>query len=277
MDAAALFEANLDVIDRAISCVCRRARMQGADAEDFASAARLALIENDYAILRSFAGRSSFATFVGVIVQRFFADELTKVRGRWHASREAERLGQAGIVLEQLVRRDHRSIDDALPIVRAIDPTLTREQLLEMEARLPPRTARPRQVPLDDTELHAAAPEHAESRAMAMHIDRVSSRTVHAIRDELAAMPVEDRMILRLRFGSSMAINEISVMLRLPQRPLYRRLDALLQRLRRALTAAGIEGRDVADLIGPASREMNFGLDGEGAAVWQGNRHEAGI
>ncbi len=276
MDPSELFEANLDVIDRAISCVCRRARMQGADAEDFASAAKLALIENDYAILRSFAGRSSFATFVGVIVQRFFSDELTRLRGRWHASREAERLGEAGIVLEQIVRRDHRSIDDALPIVRAIDPTLTREQLLEMEARLPPRPPRPRQVPLDD-ELHVAAGERAENHALAMHIDRVSSRTVRVIRDELAAMPVEDRMILRLRFGSSMAINEISMMLRLPQRPLYRRLESLLQRLRRALAAAGIEGRDVADLIGSASREMNFGLDGEGAPVWQSNTHEAGI
>jgi RNA polymerase sigma factor (sigma-70 family) len=275
MDFAELLEANLEVIDRAIACVCRRARIDGADAEDFASASKLMLIENDYAILRSFAGRSSLGTFVGVVVQRFLSDELTKERGRWHASREAERLGDAGIALEQIVRRDHRTIDDALPIVRAIDSTVTRELLVEMEARLPPRTPRPRQVSLDDERLQVAA-GHADNRAMAMHIDQVSSRTAGVIRDELAAMPVEDRMILRLRFGSSMTISDISVMLRRPQRPLYRRVESLLQRLRSALGGAGIERGDLADLIGPAAREMYFGLDGENAPVWQTNPHESG-
>ena len=47
MDPATLFESNLDVIDRVIAGVCRRARINGADAEDFASSIKLALIEND--------------------------------------------------------------------------------------------------------------------------------------------------------------------------------------------------------------------------------------
>jgi len=36
MDPATLFESNLDVIDRVIAGVCRRARINAADAEDFA-------------------------------------------------------------------------------------------------------------------------------------------------------------------------------------------------------------------------------------------------
>jgi hypothetical protein len=35
--AASLFESNLELIDRVIGKVCRRAGMFGADAEDFAS------------------------------------------------------------------------------------------------------------------------------------------------------------------------------------------------------------------------------------------------
>ena len=37
-------------------------------------------------------------------------------------------------------------------------------------------------------------------------------------------------MLIRFRFGSSMSIADISRILRLPQRPLYRRLEALLAR-----------------------------------------------
>jgi DNA-directed RNA polymerase specialized sigma24 family protein len=98
-----LFESSLGLIDRVIGGVCRRAGVFGPDAEDFASATRLALMENDYAILRPFSGRSSLSTFLTVIVQRFLIDERTKRSGRWHASREAERLGEAGIALERIV------------------------------------------------------------------------------------------------------------------------------------------------------------------------------
>jgi DNA-directed RNA polymerase specialized sigma24 family protein len=158
MDVAALFESNLALIDRVIAGVCRRAGVFGADAEDFASAVKLALIENDYAVLRPFAGRSSLSTFLTIIIQRFLIDERTKRSGRWHASREAERLGEAGIALERIVRREHRTIDEALPILQAIDPTLTRERLADMESRLPPRVPRPRPVDLDD----AHGPEECE-------------------------------------------------------------------------------------------------------------------
>ena len=66
-------------------------------------------------------------------------------------------------------------------------------------------------------------------------------------------------MILRFRFGSGMSIADISRVLRLPQRPLYRRLESLIERLRAALQGAGLDSRDVTALIGEA-HEMDFGL-----------------
>ena len=257
MDCAALFESNLALIDRVIAGVCRRARVFGADAEDFASSVKLALIENDYAILRPFEGRSSLSTFLAVIVQRFLYDERTKRAGRWHASREAERLGEAAVVLEKIVRREQRSIDEALPIVQAIDPTLTRERVAEIERRLPARAARPRAVGLDDVaEQAAAVDERTNAR-----IDGIPDRTASVIRETLAAMTAEDRMIMRWHYGSSMTIATIAGLLRLPQRPLYRRLESMVDRLRRALRGAGIDSRDAGELIGWTAREMDFGLD----------------
>jgi RNA polymerase sigma factor (sigma-70 family) len=260
MSLAALFESNLALIDRVILGVCRRAGVYGADAEDFASAAKLALIENDYAILRPFEGRSSLSTFLVVIIQRFLIDERTRQKGRWHASREAERLGEAGIALEKIVRREHRSIEEALPIVQAIDPTLTRERVVEMESRLPARTARPQAIALEVAEERIAASDRADDRVVAGYLDHLSERTGRAVRETLEAMPLEDRMIVRFHFGESISIADISGLLRLPQRPLYRRVEALLRRFRDALAGAGIQAGDVADLIGSATREMDFGL-----------------
>lgn len=253
-----LFESQLVLIDRVIATVCRRNRLYGADAEDFASSAKIALMENDYAVLRKFSGRSSLAAYLGVVVQNFFFDQRTRALGRWHPSREAERLGEAGVLLEMLLHRDRRTLDEAWPLVRHVDATVTRERAAEMASRLPRRSARPQPVELDEN-APVAGGDEADRRVVEADLRRLSSETNCAIRRAMAALPDEDATILRLRFGSGMTVSDISRILRLPQRPLYRRLESLIERLRAALEAAGIDVRDVAALIGE-SHEMDFGL-----------------
>ncbi|HET8773303.1 MAG TPA: sigma-70 family RNA polymerase sigma factor [Thermoanaerobaculia bacterium] len=258
MNAAELFESSLALIERVTATVCRRGRLLGADAEDFASSVKVALMEDDYAILRKYGGRSSFEAYLAVVVQNLLTDQRTHALGRWRPSREAERLGEAGVLLETLLDRDRRPLQEALPIVQRLDPTLTAERAAAMAERFPRHAARPRAVELDES-LPVAAPDAADVRVVDADRRKRSDATSHAIRHALAALPDEDAMILRFRFGSGMSIADISRMLRLPQRPLYRRLEALIARLRAALDAAGLDSRDVTDLIGEA-QDMDFGL-----------------
>jgi hypothetical protein len=60
-----------------------------------------------------------------------------------------------------------------------------------------------------------------------------------------------------------MSIADISRMMRLPQRPLYRRIEKVLMTLRRALVDAGIDATAIPGLV---SHEMNFGLEARGEA-----------
>lgn len=261
MQLQELFEANLGTIERVIAIVCRRARLFGADAEDFASEARLALIENDYAILVKYEGRSSLDTFLTVVIQRLLADSRTRAKGRWHASTEATRIGPAAVLIETLIRRDGRSLDEAIPHISAAHPELTREAVLEILDRLPGRTARPRAVDLEAIAHVVVARESADARAEAVDRQRISTKAGTTVRDVLGALTVEDRMLIRLRFASDMSIADISRMMQLPQRPLYRRLDSLLGQLRGALTAAGINGAAAEELVGRNDEgEMDFGL-----------------
>jgi len=260
MNASDLFAANLGLIDRIIGIVCRRAGLFGADAEDFASEAKLALIEEDYAILRKYEGRSSLETYLTVVIRRLLADMRTRTKGRWHASSEAERLGPVAVALETLVRRDGRTLDEALTHIRAADAGVTREMLGEMLRRLPERTGRPRAVDLEGIAHGIAGGETADARAVAGDLHRLSAIAGNALRELLAELPAEDRVLLRLRYGSEMTIADISRMMRLPQRPLYRRLEWLLARLRGALTGAGIDRKAAAELVGSDATEMDFGL-----------------
>lgn len=263
MDAQELFRVNLSLVDRIIKTVCRRIGVFGADAEDLASSVRLALIDDDYAILAKYEGRSALPTYLTIVIQRLIFDERTRARGRWHASTEAERIGPAAVLLERLIRRDGRAPAEVVPIVRAIHPDLEQHELEDMLDRLPERTARPRMVELSAEEQVLAGPDTADAAAFASDTRRLSTRTSAVVCALLASLTLQDRMLLRLRFGSGLSIADVSRMLNLPQRPLYRRVEALLGQLRRALTAAGIDARTATDLIGDAAQELDFGLDGK--------------
>jgi RNA polymerase sigma factor for flagellar operon FliA len=76
----------------------------------------------------------------------------------------------------------------------------------------------------------------------------------------MAMFSAEDRAILRLRFHGDATVVSIARALGLEQRPLYRRIEALLARLRAALEAAGVDAESAAELIGGPLETLDFGL-----------------
>src|SRR5205823_13786409 len=90
---------------------------------------------------------------------------------------------------------------------------------------------------------------------------RLTARAGGIIRQRLAALGVHDRMLIRFRFGSSMTVADIARMLRQPQRPLYRRIEALLKELRTALAEAGLSATSIADALEAPGAEIDLGLE----------------
>src|SRR5689334_14774092 len=177
MDTQDLLRSNLALIERLVRFVCQRSRVVGADVDDFDSAVKLALVENDYAVLRAWEGRSSLATYLTVVIQRLLYDERARTLGRWRPSPEAKRLGDDGVLLETLLRRDERSIAEATEIVRARDASLTAADVEAMAARLPQRPLRPRAVELPAAaEDEIEAPDRADMNVMSGELERLSAR-----------------------------------------------------------------------------------------------------
>lgn len=262
MDPSTLLQSNLALVEGIAARVCRRARVHDADAEDFIASVKLALVEDDYAILRKYEGRASLSTYLTIVIERLMSDERMRTRGRWHPSTEAVRLGPAALLLEAIVRRDRRTIDDALPLLRSVDPAITREAAEAMLARLPERRPRPAAVDLESAPPAALATHaSADAKALASEARSLAVKAALIIRATLASFTLEDRAIVRFRFGLEMNISDISRMLRLPQRPLYRRIESLLQKLRGALVAAGVKESEAQDILERAAiDEIDFGL-----------------
>jgi RNA polymerase sigma factor for flagellar operon FliA len=244
-----MFLDQLEVINQVTAFVCRRNHLSAADSEDVASHVRLKLMEDDYAILRKFRGLSSLRTFLSVTIQRIFLDYRTAAWGKWRPSAEARRSGAIAILLEQLLGRDGYGFEEAFEILTTNHKIgMSREAVAQMAARLPVRVRRrfEKEDALADIPAAGGADaivieeqEHIHARRLGQALDTV-----------LSVMPAQDRLVLRLRFEDGRSVADIASMLRLDQKPLYRRLDRLFQDLRRQLEARGIMADDVRQLTG---------------------------
>lgn len=258
-----LLEANLGVVERAIGAVCAHAGLRGADAEDFGSSVKLALLEDDCAIVRRWEERSSFATYVTVVIRRLLVDHQRRA-GRWYSSAAAQRQGEAAVLLERLLSRDRRSFDEALAIVLATHPEVTPAQIAAMAATLPARPARPVLVPIDDDDRDRfAGPQRADERVTELELAQRARHASRVVREAMQSMTAEDRVVLRLRFSEELPVADIGRSLGIPQRPLYRRIETLLTLLRRALERAGLHALPVSDLIGTAGEHLDFQFRGK--------------
>lgn len=262
MDPQQVLEDSVDLIDRLVGRACRRVGIADGDVPDMASMVKLALVDEDYAILRRYEGRSSLATYLTIVIQRLLADHRERTHGRWRPSAEAERLGAHAVLVEDLIGRQRRSLDDAAAHVRAAHPSITREEVAAIAERLPVRARRPREVELPEEDV---APLHATERADTDTLDGelrdLSRRAGTLLRETMDAWPAGDRLLVRLRFESSLSVADIARLMNVPQRPLYRRLESLLARLRAVLLEGGIDPVTADELVGASQRiEMDYGL-----------------
>jgi RNA polymerase sigma factor (sigma-70 family) len=243
-----LLLANLDVLRELVRSQARRYGLSDEDRDELEAYVRLRLVENDYSILRRFEGRSSLRTYLTVVVQRLFIDFGNRAWGKWRPSAAARHLGPLAEALESLLYRRGLSFDEAASVLLG-DPAwgkLTRRQLADVAQQLVPRTSRravstpePRPDELD----RAPDPEQAAvQRAMAANVAR-------ALGAAFRRQQARDRLILRLRFVEGLSVAEIARTLSVPAKPLYNRIETLLERLRKDLRGAGVRATDVAALL----------------------------
>lgn len=250
-DPEALFLEQLGWIEKVAAIACRRNGVWDAEAEDFASLAKMKLMEDDYAVFRKFRGESEIRTFIATVVQRHFQAYARERRGRWRPSALAERLGPPAPELESLVYRDGYAISQAGERLRTAGRTaLTDAELARLLDRLPRRAPlRPREV-ADDPALDAApGPFRADERIAAAQAQARRREVLDALERALDGLEPEDRLVVLMRFRDGYTLADVARALKLEQRPLYRRVARLQAVLRERLERAGIGPGDVGALL----------------------------
>ena len=255
-----LFEDQLDLIRRTLSFVARRRRMDAETADDFSGFAYLRLLERDAEILRAFEGRSTFKTYLVTVIQRLYLDYQIQRYGKWRPSRRAQRLGPLAIELDRMIHREGRTLDEAARLIRergfgAVD----RAELAALARAIPNQRRRPRQERIEKAE-DLPCDGGVEDRLLEREALRAARRIEKALAAALAALPAEDRLLLRLRFEEGMTVRAIAASHGFEARGLYGRYERILRGLKRSLESAGV-GQDVArPLLERMGFDLNVGL-----------------
>jgi RNA polymerase sigma factor (sigma-70 family) len=244
-----MFLEQLPVIDRILGIIARRNSLAADDAEEFAAWARAHIVENGYALLAKFEGRSSLPTYLTVALVRLYRDYRNSLWGRWRPSAIAQRMGVIGIRLEELISRAGCPLREAIAMLRAAGVQMTEGELARMAAALPRRTSH-REVPLEDV-----ADSLPDSTGRAAPENEERERVLNLLRAAIEALPSEDRVITRMRFWDGSSVADIARLLRLEHKPLYRRVEAIQRRLRAELERCGVSAEAARDLLSEVSPE----------------------
>lgn len=244
-----LFEQELPFIDRVVVSICRRNAFPPDESEDFASWAKLRLVDDDFAVFRKFQSRSSLSTYLTTVIVNLFRDYRIHRWGKWRPSAEAKRLGTVAVQLETLIARDGRTVGEAIAHLQTsfgVDRSVA--DLERMAAQLPLRTRRRFEgeealAAVVSGESTDSGVEEAERRATERLAESALARA-------LGTLEPVDRLVLKLRFADGLAIVDIASMLGEPARPLYSRIERALAKLRRVLEGEGLEASRVTGLVG---------------------------
>lgn len=242
-----LYSEHAETIESVLAYIRRAHRLSADDGDEFSSWARLRLLEDECAILRKFQGLSTFKTFLVTVMQRLFLDWRIKEWGKWRPTADARRLGPVAIELERLVGRDRLEYEQAVETLVSKGVALTRDECDRIWGELPRRGGRRRtgeEVLQHSPAVAAIDPLDVQEGHDSAHRARA------ALADAIPSLTPQEQLIIRLRYQDGFTVARIAQLIGEEQKPLYRRIDQILGRLRASMIAAGITAEEVRHLLG---------------------------
>jgi RNA polymerase sigma factor (sigma-70 family) len=235
---------HLSLVERTATALAERSGLRGAEAEDAVSFVRLRLMENDYAVLRKFRGGSRLSTYLVTVIANLVRDYRVKLWGKWRPSATAVRLGPAAVYLERLMYRDGMPRESAiLSMVSRDDMVESENELRRLAAALPPRFR------IEHTSVDADILPDRAAVADPTPSSELAAQVRACLEAAIADLPPEDAVIVRLKYMNGLTLAQVARALGLEQKPLYRRLSAILNLLRTGMENRGVDADIAAEVI----------------------------
>ncbi|MFA5910466.1 MAG: sigma-70 family RNA polymerase sigma factor [Vicinamibacterales bacterium] len=254
MSSTDSYSEHSETIEAVLAFVSRRHRLAPDDGDEFSSWARLRLIADECAVLRKFRGTSSLRTYLISVVLHLFQDWRNAQWGRWRPSAQARTLGPVAVELEKLVSRDGRDYEEAVETLVTTGQAKSRHECDEVWARLPRRGSRRFTDPdvLDDV----PAPAGSTDWLGFDDPHELATRASEALAQALRGLPPQEQLIIRLRYLDGFTVPRIADAIGGEQKPYYRRIEQIHEKLGASMMAAGVTVEELHALFSNPEAEL---------------------
>jgi RNA polymerase sigma factor for flagellar operon FliA len=221
----------------------RRHHLSLDELSEFSALVDRELERNGYQVLREFEGRSTWETYLTIVIRRLFFEFQAELWGNWRPSAEAMRLGPTAVLLEELVDRDRMELSEAILVMqrthRVDAPAHRLEELYRalQDARRAAAAA-----------AGAAAPEGADARKRAIE---------RALQEALTLLAPDDRLVIALRYRDREPITRIARLLGDDPRPVQRRLERAKDVIRNSLSMQDITPDEINAVLENADQDAD--------------------
>lgn len=218
------------------------------------------LRQNNYRVLREFKGNAQLTTYLTAIISRRAVDMIRKKLGRGREKERATELGNIGLILFQRVIKDGYPLQDVYNELRSNGNFPG--DLEELEAMLGkikgknPGGHKPghangnngNSVVKNGTSINEeeyVIPD-TKSDPQALLMEKQRQQEIHrVIRDIIAPLSGEERLLLRMRFPvlegeKPGSVEQISCALGITPKAVYKRITRLMKKCRQQLDSRGI-------------------------------------
>ncbi|MDQ1351344.1 MAG: hypothetical protein QG657_1646 [Acidobacteriota bacterium] len=218
------------------------------------------LRQNNYRVLREFKGNAQLTTYLTAIISRRAVDMIRKKLGRGREKERATELGNIGLILFQRVIKDGYPLRDVYNELRTNSnfPD-TMEELETMLRKIkgknsgghkpgPANGNNGNSVVKNGTSINEdeyVIPD-TKSDPQALLMERQRQQEIHqVIRDIIAPLSGEERLLLRMRFPvhegeKPGSVEKIANALGITPKAVYKRITRLMKKCRQQLDSRGI-------------------------------------
>ena len=198
---------------------------------------------------------STFATWLKLVVRNLYFDWFRHEHGRKSLPKEIQKLGRIEQRAFKLLYWEGYSAQEAFEVLRGQDQALRFgdfiQKLVRVEERLTPinrakirrdfdRARRP--LSLDDEKEGPPIEARAEVRVPTPEDDTALAERRRALWNLIAELPVDDRLLIRLRFFEGLTAKQIAAATGMTEpAEIYRRIERVCLELRRLAKTRGVE------------------------------------
>lgn len=250
-EARNLFVSNIGITEKIVRKYCYKHNLTEDMADEYCSHVYEKLIENDYKKIREFKGKSSYKTYLTVVITRILIDKI-RSGGRWTPSQKALKMGKTAMMLEELVFRNNYSFDQAYnTLITTHNNSISREKAYEIVTELQRKrviSARPKETELVDniSDEKVSFPDNEVENKETLNKKTLLNNIIQEIR---MALSNEERLLLKMHFEDGIKVSVIARVLKKERRYIDSKMSSILHKFKQDILSRDIDLNDIKDII----------------------------